>query len=43
MAKKKESVEVIKDAGENAIFNKETEGLSQGQMFCVALFAIELP
>ena len=32
MAKKKENVEIIKDASENAIFNKETEGLSQGQI-----------
>ena len=32
MAKKKEIVSEIKDAGENAIFNKETEGLSQGQI-----------
>ncbi|MBM3711685.1 MAG: ABC transporter permease, partial [Actinobacteria bacterium] len=32
MAKQQQNVEVIKDSGENAIFNKETEGLSQGQI-----------
>jgi ABC-type dipeptide/oligopeptide/nickel transport system permease subunit len=32
MARKDKSVEIVNDANENAIANKETEGLSQGQI-----------
>ncbi|NDB37480.1 MAG: ABC transporter permease, partial [Actinobacteria bacterium] len=32
MARKKQEVEIVNDANENAILNKETEGLSQGQI-----------
>ncbi|MFZ9922467.1 MAG: ABC transporter permease, partial [Candidatus Nanopelagicaceae bacterium] len=32
MARKSKNVEIVNDANENAILNKETEGLSQGQI-----------
>jgi len=32
MARKRQEVEIVNDANENAILNKETEGLSQGQI-----------
>jgi hypothetical protein len=32
MARKRKTVEIVNDANENAILNKETEGLSQGQI-----------